>query len=121
MAEARTGAGGRGGRGAGTRRPSAASGARRSARSDGPTAAGPESASAEADSGASPRAASGHVCPVAFCPVGMALSFAEAARPEVVQHLLAAGQELMLAVKAMIDARAEAVAGSAGLEHIRIQ
>ncbi len=63
----------------------------------------------------------GHVCPVAFCPVGMALTFAEAARPEVVQHLMAAGQELMLAVKAMIDARAQAVAGDAAFEHIRIR
>jgi hypothetical protein len=51
----------------------------------------------------------------------MALTFAEAARPEVVQHLMAAGQELMLAVKAMVDARAEAVAGSSGLEHVRIR
>jgi hypothetical protein len=63
----------------------------------------------------------GHVCPVAFCPVGMALTFAEAARPEVVQHLMAAGQELMLAVKAMIDARAQAVSGDATFEHIRIR
>jgi hypothetical protein len=51
----------------------------------------------------------------------MALTFAEAARPEVVQHLMAAGQELMLAVKAMVDARAEAVAGASGLEHVRIR
>jgi hypothetical protein len=51
----------------------------------------------------------------------MALTFAEAARPEVVQHLMAAGQELLLAVKAMVDARAGAVAGSEALEHIRIR
>jgi hypothetical protein len=51
----------------------------------------------------------------------MALTFAEAARPEVVQHLMAAGQELMLAVKAMIDARAQAVSGDATFEHIRIR
>ncbi len=61
------------------------------------------------------------MCPVAFCPVGMALTFAEAARPEVVQHLMAAGQELLLAVKAMIDARAEAVSEAPGFEHIRIR
>jgi len=51
----------------------------------------------------------------------MALTFAEAARPEVVQHLMAAGQELLLAVKAMIDARAEAVSEAPGFEHIRIR
>ncbi len=61
------------------------------------------------------------VCPVAFCPVGMALTFAEAARPEVVQHLMAAGHELLLAVKAVIDARAEAVGGESGLERITIR
>src|SRR2546423_2186228 len=91
----------RGGRG--TRRPSAGATGR----------GGSSRAAAEA---AAPASA-GHVCPVAFCPVGMALTFAEAARPEVVQHLMAAGQELMLAVKAMVDARAEAVAGAPGLEH----
>jgi hypothetical protein len=85
--------------------------------SPGPEAA-PDGAAARA---AGFGAAGGHVCPVAFCPVGMALTFAEAARPEVVQHLMAAGQELMLAVKAMIDARAEAVSGSGGMEHIRIR
>jgi hypothetical protein len=82
------------------------------------------STAAEAEDGVGARAnplAGGHVCPVAFCPVGMALTFAEAARPEVVQHLMAAGTELMMAVKAMIDARAEAVARSGGLEHIRIR
>ena len=51
----------------------------------------------------------------------MMLTFAEAARPEVVQHLLSAGQELMLAVKAMVDARAEAMGAPSGFEHIRLR
>jgi hypothetical protein len=72
-----------------------------------------------ADAGVAPEGR-GHVCPVAFCPVGMALTFAEASRPEVVQHLMAAGQELLLAVKAIIDARAEAAQRGSGLERIAI-
>ncbi len=62
-----------------------------------------------------------HVCPVAFCPVGLALTFAEAARPEVVQHLMAAGHEVLLAVKAMVDARVQATEGENGLERITIR
>ena len=112
MAEARGGSGARSTRSGGTSR--AASSARAS---DGP---GPSSEEAAPFRGAF-GAAAGHVCPVAFCPVGMALTFAEAARPEVVQHLMAAGQELLLAVKAMIDARAEAVSEAPGFEHIRIR
>jgi hypothetical protein len=81
----------------------------------------PESDDERAAAGAPFPLPGGHVCPVAFCPVGMALTFAEAARPEVVQHLMAAGQELMLAVKAMIDARAQAVSRDTSFEHIRIR
>ena len=61
----------------------------------------------------------GCVCPVAFCPVGMALSVAEQVRPEVVEHLMAAGRELLLAVKAVVDSRAEGTAAP-GLERIDI-
>jgi hypothetical protein len=116
MAEARNGPGARP---AGTAGKTSTS-SRSKARSAGPD--GPEQSSEQA---APFRSAfgggGGHVCPVAFCPVGMALTFAEAARPEVVQHLMAAGQELLLAVKAMIDARAEAMSDSPGFEHIRIR
>ena len=111
MPEARAGsrgaaAGRTGGRAAGPRGDRAATGG----------AGGPGAAP---DAGPEPEGR-GHVCPVAFCPVGMALTFAEASRPEVVQHLMAAGQELLLAVKAIIDARAEAAQRGSGLERITI-
>jgi len=61
------------------------------------------------------------VCPVGFCPVGMALTFGEQVRPEVVEHLLAAGRELLLAMKAVVDARAEAFERSSPLERITIE
>ena len=48
-----------------------------------------------------------HVCDVAFCPIGLALTAAERVQPDVVSHLLLAGREFFLAAKAVMDARAE--------------
>lgn len=45
-------------------------------------------------------------CPVAFCPICAAVSAAQRSGPEVVQHLLLAGQQFFLALRAVIDARA---------------
>ena len=61
-----------------------------------------------------------HVCPVGFCPIGMALTVADQVRPEIVEHLLAAGREFLLAVKAVIDSRAEGLQRSSPLEKIDI-
>jgi hypothetical protein len=67
-----------------------------------------------------------HVCPVAFCPIGLALSAADRVQPDVVSHLLMAGREFFLAAKAVMDVRAEDLGGDAPpegrarMEHIRI-
>jgi hypothetical protein len=61
------------------------------------------------------------VCPVALCPVGMFLSVSGDVRPEAVEHLLSAGRELMMAVKAMIDARVDDVGESATLHRIEVE
>jgi hypothetical protein len=77
---------------------------------------------AERESAASSPAPS-HVCSVAFCPIGMALTSIQGAGPEVLDHLLAAAREFLLAARAVIDARAadfEGRAGTAGLEKIEI-
>ncbi|HEY3264700.1 MAG TPA: hypothetical protein VGK12_06025 [Actinomycetota bacterium] len=47
------------------------------------------------------------VCPVAFCPICTAVSVADRAAPDVVEHLLRSGQQFLLALRAVIDARAE--------------
>lgn len=61
------------------------------------------------------------VCPVALCPVGMALTVARGASPEAVEHLLAAARELLLAARAVLDARAaDAGGGERPLERIEI-
>lgn len=61
-----------------------------------------------------------HVCPVGFCPIGMALSTMDRSGPDALEHLLAAGREVLLAAKAMVDARASDVAVSPDLEKIEV-
>lgn len=53
------------------------------------------------------------VCPVAFCPICTAVSAVNRASPDVVQHLLLAGQQFLLALKAVVDARAADFDGEA--------
>ena len=72
------------------------------------------------------RETAGHVCNVAFCPIGLALTAAEQVQPEVVSHLLLAGREFFLAAKAVMDARAQdlddgpVASGPTRMEHIDI-
>lgn len=49
------------------------------------------------------------VCSVAFCPICMAVTAFGEARPDLVEHLLLAGREMLLAIRALIDARLEGV------------
>jgi hypothetical protein len=44
-------------------------------------------------------------CPVALCPICLAVSAVQPLRPEVVDHLLRAGSEFFLAIRAVLDAR----------------
>jgi hypothetical protein len=64
----------------------------------------------------------GHVCDVAFCPIGLALSAVQPMKPDVIEHLLVAGRELFLAAKAVMDARADDLSkgGPSTLEKIDI-
>lgn len=77
----------------------------------------------EDEHGSPPVEPAGHICTVAFCPIGLALSAVEPLKPDVVEHLLVAGRELLLAAKAVLDARADGFAwdgGSSTLEKIDI-
>ena len=53
-------------------------------------------------------------CPVAWCPVCLGVSATQPLHPEVIEHLLKAGTELLLAVQAVVDLRAKEVAPEAG-------
>lgn len=66
-------------------------------------------------------AAEAPVCPVGLCPVGMFLTMAGEARPEVVEHLLKAGRELMLAARALLDARLGEATDAPRLEKIELE
>jgi hypothetical protein len=50
------------------------------------------------------------ICSVAFCPICAAVTAFGDARPDLVEHLLVAGREMLLAIRALIDARLEGAA-----------
>jgi hypothetical protein len=56
--------------------------------------------------------AAGPVCTVAFCPICMAVTAAQGAAPDALEHLLAAAREFFLAARAVIDARGDHLSGS---------
>jgi hypothetical protein len=59
----------------------------------------------EGAAGSSAHAAAG--CPVAWCPICMAVTAVQPLKPEVIEHLLKAGTEMLLAFRGVIDARAD--------------
>jgi hypothetical protein len=64
---------------------------------------------------------SDRACPVGFCPVGMFLTAAGSARPEAVEHLVAAGREFMLALSAVINSRVDDLGRTSQLEKIELE
>jgi len=50
------------------------------------------------------------VCTVAFCPICMAVTAAQGAAPDAVEHLLNAAREFLLAARAVVDVRADDLA-----------
>lgn len=74
----------------------------------------------EPASGGAPSAAAngkadeGHICNVALCPIGLALTAVQPLKPDVIEHLLVAGREFFLAAKALMDVRADDLKGDGG-------
>ncbi len=80
-----------------------------------PTSGSTEEPSQDAEQTRSERQSdAGHVCNVAFCPIGLALSAVQPMKPDVIEHLLVAGREFFLAAKAVMDARAEHLSDDSG-------
>lgn len=50
------------------------------------------------------------VCTVGFCPICLAVTAMQPLRPDVVEHLLNAGKEFLLAARSVLDARADEAA-----------
>lgn len=53
------------------------------------------------------------VCTVAFCPICLAVTAAQGAAPDAMDHLLRAAREFFLAARAVMDARADGLARTA--------
>lgn len=77
----------------------------------------------QAPKDATPGDASGHVCTVSFCPICLAVTTVQPIRPEAVEHLVNAGREFLLAMTAVLGARAndEGARESATLTRIDIE
>ena len=60
-------------------------------------------------------------CPVAWCPICLAVSVVDPIAPEVVSHLLKAGTELFLALQAIIDDRGADLGDREGREPLRLE
>jgi Family of unknown function (DUF5304) len=67
--------------------------------------------------GAAENPATAHttdVCPVAWCPICLAVTTVQPLKPDVIEHLLKAGTELLLALRSVVDARSDEVTGADG-------
>src|SRR6266542_3381522 len=60
--------------------------------------------SGEAESGGQPP-----LCSIAFCPICTFVTAMGDVRPELIEHLILASREALLAVRAVIDARLESM------------
>lgn len=54
---------------------------------------------------------SGQVCTVGLCPICLAVTAVQPLKPEAVEHLLNAGREFLLAMTAVLGARADETGG----------
>jgi hypothetical protein len=61
------------------------------------------------------------ICSVALCPICLVVTAVGEARPDLVQHLLGASREVLLAVRSLIDARLEGTTKPSKLERIRVE
>jgi hypothetical protein len=71
------------------------------------TAVPPRSEPRAAKSGSEPHPGDGQVCTVGFCPICLAVTAVQPLKPEAVEHLLNAGREFLLAMTAVLGARAD--------------
>jgi hypothetical protein len=62
-------------------------------------------------SASEPHAPADQVCTVGFCPICLAVTAVQPLKPEAVEHLLNAGREFLLAMTAVLGARADETGG----------
>ena len=71
-------------------------------------------ASDPAPPGPEPTPGTHSACPVPWCPLCVAASVVQPLHPEVLDHLIKAGTELLLALRAVVDAGTGQEGGSEG-------
>jgi hypothetical protein len=74
------------------------------------SAAGPGAPPSSADGAGDAEVATGPqppLCSIAFCPICTFVTAVGDVRPELVEHLVLASREVLLAARALIDARLE--------------
>ena len=57
------------------------------------------------------HAGDGQICTVGFCPICLAVTAVQPLKPEAIEHLLNAGREFLLAMTAVLGARADETGG----------
>jgi hypothetical protein len=58
------------------------------------------------------HASGDQVCTVGFCPICLAVTAVQPLKPEAIEHLLNAGREFLLAMTAVLGARADQAGGT---------
>ena len=81
----------------------------------------PQGAEPAADDPAAEHGPDAGTCPVAWCPICIAVGAVQPVAPDVVEHLLKAGTEMFLAFRAIIEQRADDLDGSGKAEPVRLE
>ena len=71
----------------------------------------PKKTEAPGSSGSESHVGNGQVCTVGFCPICLAVTAVQPLKPEAIEHLLNAGREFLLAMTAVLGARADEAGG----------
>ena len=61
------------------------------------------------------------LCSVGFCPICAAVTTLSDIKPELVEHLMVAGREMLLAFRSIIDARLEGSEQRSKLQRITVE
>jgi hypothetical protein len=81
----------------------------------------PQGSDARAEEPEAPHAPETGTCPVAWCPICIAVGAVQPVAPDVVEHLLKAGTEMFLAFRAIVEQRGDDLEGRTPAEPVRLE
>jgi hypothetical protein len=79
------------------------------------------SSEAQAEGSETPHAPDAGTCPVAWCPICIAVGAVQPVAPDVVEHLLKAGTEMFLAFRAIVEQRGDDLEGREPATPVRLE